>query len=287
MSLFGLRKAHVGLIAKNHARFSVRSGTGLIFSLITLIAGLIIASIFLDPVAALEGSSDMIKLEIQKVAVPVIQWLTDASNEQIEYWLSDKPALITAFMFVFVLLVPFMVCLGSFNQLSGDIGSRGIRYQLLRTERANLFIGRFVGTYLFCLSIYALLFAVVGIFFVAQLDFYSASDVFLWMLRGFWVVAIYSLPYVAFCALISCAVGSPFGSLALSYMFIGITPLLIWFGAKQWEPLQHLGYAMPWSYRLRLFDPDIVVMLTSVAAMLAFTVVFLFLGLRHFERRDL
>lgn len=287
MSLYGLRKAHVGLIAKNHARFSVRSGTGLIFSLITLIAGLIIASIFLDPVAALEGSSDVIKMEIQKVAVPVIQWLTDASDDQITYWLSDKPALITAFMFVFVLLVPFMVCLGSFNQLSGDIGSRGIRYQLLRTERANLFIGRFVGTYFFCLSIYALLFAVVGIFFVAQLDFYSASDVFLWMLRGFWVVAIYSLPYVAFCALISCAVGSPFGSLALSYMFIGMVPLLIWIGAKQWEPLAHLGYAMPWSYRLRLFDPDIVVMLTSVAAMLAFTGVFLFFGLRHFERRDL
>lgn len=287
MSLHGLRKAHVGLIAKNHARFSVRSGTGLIFSLITLLAGLIIASIFLDPVAALEGGSEMAKAQIQEVAVPVIKWLTDASDEQIIYWLKTKPALITAFMFVFVMLVPFMVCLGSFNQLSGDIGSRGIRYQLLRTERANLFIGRFLGTYLFILAIYAFLFVVVGIFFVVQLDFYSAADVLLWMARGFFVVALYSLPYVAFCAWISCAIGSPFGSLALSYMFIGLTPLLIWIAAKQWEPASYASYLMPWAYRMRLFDPDPVVMLTAVAAMLGFTAVFLFLGLRHFERRDL
>ncbi len=287
MSLHGLRKAHVGLIAKNHARFSVRSGTGLIFSLITLLVGLVIASIFVDPGVALEGSRELANQQIQEFAAPVIKWLTDASDEQIKYWLRDNPALVTAFMFVFVLLVPFMACLGAFNQLSGDIGSRGIRYQLLRTERANLFIGRFVGTYLFCLSVYALLFSVVAIFFIAQADFYSAGDVLIWMLRGFFVVAIYSLPYVAFCAFISCAIGSPFGSLALSYMFIGLTPLLIWFGAKQWEPAEYLNYGMPWAYRLRLFDPDLGVMLTAVAAMLGFTALFLFAGLRHFERRDL
>ncbi len=287
MSLNELRKAHVGLIAKNHARFSIRSGTGLIFSLITLIAGLIIASLFLDPVAALKGSAEVVNQKVQEVASQAIQWLTDASDEQIIYWLQEKPALITAFLFVFVLLVPFMVCLGSFNQLSGDIGSRGIRYQLLRTERVNLFIGRFIGTYVFCIAIYAFLFVVVGIFFIAQIDIYSAGDVILWMLRGLFVVAIYSLPYVAFCAFISCAIGSPFGSLALSYMFIGVTPLLIWFAEKQWEPAGYLGYAMPWNYRLRLFDPDPVTMLTAVAAMLGFTALFMFVGIRHFDRRDL
>ena len=287
MSLHGLRKAHVGLIAKNHARFSVRSGTGLIFSLITILVGLVIASIFMDPAAGVEGSDDIAQAQISEVAIPVIKWLTDATDAQITYWLLDQPALVTAFMFVFVLLVPFMVCLGAFNQLSGDIGSRGIRYQLLRTERANLFIGRFLGTYLFCLSIYALLFSVVAIFFVAQIDFYSAGDVLLWMLRGFFVVAIYSLPYVAFCALISCAIGSPFGSLALSYMFVGLFPLLIWIAEKRWEPAEYVGYLMPWKYRLLLFDPDPVTMLGAAAAMVAFTGVFLFLGVRHFERRDL
>jgi ABC-type transport system involved in multi-copper enzyme maturation permease subunit len=287
MSLHGLRKAHVGLIAKNHARFSIRSGTGLIFSLITLLAGLVIAAIFLDPASALESGDEVGKAKIAEIAIGAIKWLTDASDTQVQYWLLDNPALVSAFLFVFVLFVPFMVCLGAFNQLSGDIGSRGIRYQLLRTERANLLIGRFLGTYLFCLAIYGLLFFVVSIFVIAQQDIYAATDVMLWMLRGFFVVAIYSLPYVAFCALISCAIGSPFGSMALSSGIVGLTPLVIWFVGRKWEPAEYVGYLTPWKYRLMLFDPDPVTMLAAVAAMLAFTGVFLFLGVRHFERRDL
>ena len=70
-------------------------------------------------------------------------------------------------------------------------------------------------------------------------------------------------------------------------MFVGLAPLIIFFAKKQWEPAEYANYLMPWAYRVRLFDPDPIVVLTAVAAMLGFTAVYLYMGLRHFERRDL
>jgi len=291
MSFHGLRGPHVRLIAKTHTKYSIRGGTGLVFALMALLTGLIIASIFVDPInqakQQADAPDDIAEQIIQQVGRPAIKWATDASDTQLDYWMDANPALITAFMLLFMMFLPFLVALGASNQLSGDIGNRGIRYQLLRTERANLFLGRMVGTYLFGLIIYLVLFLIVAIFFLVQLDFYSAGDTITWLTRGFLAVAVYSLPYVALCAWISCAIDSAFGSLALTQLAIGFWPLLVNIGARQWEPFENAGYLMPWVYRSWLFDPSIGKTLAGIAVMLAFTALFTFLGLRHFEKRDL
>ncbi len=292
--MVGLNKEHVTLIAKTQVRYSIRGGTGLIFALFTILAGLIIGSVLVDPASDLQrsGASDVEVAEfadeiINEVGRPVVKWATSASEGQLDFWLVENPALISAFLILFAVFVPFLSGLGSFNQLSGDIGSRGIRYLLLRTERVNLFIGRFIGTYLYCLVIYAILFSIMGLFFVFKLDFYDKGDMVLWLLRGFLVISIYTLPFVAICSWVSCAIDSPFGSLSLCYLLIGGVPLMVWIAEKMNEHAGNLRYITPNAYKQWLFDPNIGKALGGGAIMLAFTAFFLFIGTRHFEGRDL
>ncbi len=292
--MVGLNKEHVALIAKNQAKFGIRGGTGLIFALFTILAGLIIGAALVDPASELQnaGASDVEVAQfadeiVTEVGRPVVKWATDASEDQLDFWLVENPALISAFLILFAIFVPFLSGLGSFNQLSGDIGSRGIRYLLLRTERINLFMGRFIGTYLFCLVVYAVLFAIMGLFFIFKLDFYGTGDMLLWLLRGFLVVSLYTLPFVAICSWVSCAIDSPFGSLSLCYLLIGGVPLIVWIAGRMNEYAGYLKYITPNAYKQWLFDPNIGKALGGGAIMLAFTAFFLFIGTRHFEGRDL
>lgn len=290
----GLSQEHVGLVAKNQARYSIRGGTGLIFAIVTLMTGLIIGAILIDPISSLEkegvGKAEISELADKvttEIGRPVIKWATDASDAELDYWLTDNPGLVSAFLLIFAMFVPFLACLGAFNQLSGDIGSRGIRYLLLRTERINLFAGRFIGSYLFCLGVYLVLFLIMGLFFLLKIDFYDKGDVILWLLRGALVISIYTLPFIALSAWISCSIDSPFGSLSVALLLVGVTPLLLLVATKMYQPAGVLNYATPWFYRQWLFDPALTKVLAGVGIMISYTGLFLFLGARHFERRDL
>jgi hypothetical protein len=295
MDLQGLRTRHIQLIAWTHIRYSMRGGTGLVFVFLALVAGLGIAGAIMDPLTLIEKEMDqpaqqMMDQVIDTVGRPVIAWVVDDDQEQASYLISEQPALVSVFLLILVIGLPFLVGLGSFNQLSGDIGSRGIRYLLLRTERVNLFLGRFIGTYLFSLAVYGLVMAVVLIYLLIKVHFYPPGELILWMGRGFLAVCLLSMPYTALCAWISAGVDSPFGSLGslvFNQLIIGFWPLLVSMAKRAWEHASYLHYLMPWGYKYWLLHPSPVLFLICVAVMLAFTVVFLVLGLRHFQKRDL
>jgi hypothetical protein len=158
---------------------------------------------------------------------------------------------------------------------------------LLRTERANIFIGRLIGTYVFTLFTLAILTAVVLLYMVLKAKFYPPSDVIMWLLQGYVAMAIYSLPWVALCAWVSSAIDSPFGSLVISQLIIGFYPLLILIGKGVEEKVAYGIYALPWGYKYWLFHPNIGMWLLGLLAMVAFAALFTFLGMRHFQKRDL
>lgn len=289
-----LNKEHVILVAKNHTKYSIRGGAGLIFAIITLITGLLIGAIMLDPISSLQETgvatgelAQIADQAVEQVGRPAVKWATDASEEQLDFWLQDNPALISAFFILFSMFVPLLTCLGAFNQLSGDIGSRGIRYLLLRTERINLFAGRFIGTLVFSLFVYITLFFIMALFFVFQIDFYDKVDVLLWMLRCALIIFLYSLPFCALCAWISASIDSPFGSLSMSILCVGGVPLILWIAGRMNEQADKISLVTPWAYRHWLLDPNIGKVFAGCGIMFAFTAFFLYLGGRHLERRDL
>lgn len=297
MLLQGLRGSHVKLIALSAARNSVRHGSGLGFLFLALFAGLIVANAFISPVEDFHKVSpatgggddvrDLVDQVVEEVGKPAIRWALGMDEEQVEYMVVRRPAIVSAILLVLLILLPFLVSFGAFNQLTGDIRSRGLRYLLLRTERSNLFLGRFLGTYVFTVLVLFALVLVVLLYLVLKARFYPTGDVVAWMAIGFAALAVFALPYVALCAWISAASDSPFVSLVISQLVIGFVPLIAYMAGKVEPKLAYLSYAMPWGFKFKLLHPAFVQFGGAALAMLAFTAVFLWLGAWSFQRRDL
>lgn len=297
MSLAHLRGRHVGLIAKTHVRYSIRGGAGLIFLIISMLSGLMMAGIVISPVediqrmekkAGGDGNTEKVLDEVvHKVGIPAIKRFTSGDEEQAKYLALEKPALVSAFMVILMFFLPFLVSLGAFNQTAGDIGNRGLRYQLLRTERVNIFVGRFLGTAAFTFLVLGALMALVMLYLVIKAKFYPAGDVVLWMLRGYLAMVVYALPWIALCAWISTVIDSAFGSLVIALLIVMFWPVLTWFATQANHAASFLQYLLPWGYKWWLLHPNVGMFFAGTGVMLAFTALFGFLGLRHFQKRDL
>jgi hypothetical protein len=296
-----IRGQHLELIAKHSVRHSVRGGAGLIAILSTLVIGLVMASIVVSPLEAIDrelqqhgelGSrgaalESQAAQEVIGIAKKAMGWAMGASDAQVNYLVSDKPALISAILILLMLVAPSCACLGAFNQTSGDIATRGLRFLLIRTERQNIFLGRFIGTALFMCAVFGALFAVLALYLLAKIDVHPKGDMLLWLLGGYLRVLLFALPYMALCAWISGAVSSPFGALVLALLFAYIWPMFVAIGSRSQEAFSYAQYATPWGYKWWLFSERPWLVACGAGVMLAFTALLLWVGLRHFKARDL
>lgn len=292
-----IRRRHLELIAGHSVRHGLRGGAGLIAILATLVIGLVMASIVISPLEALTRhghlpsggnlAADPAAREVLDIAKKAIGWAMGTSQAQVEYLVAVKPALISAILILLMLVAPSCACLGAFNQTSGDIGSRGLRYLLIRTERQNIFLGRFIGTALFMFAVFAVLFIVLGVYVVAKIDVHPKGDMLLWLAGGYLRLILFALPYMALCAWISGAVSSPFGSLVLAIVFAYIWPMFVAIGSHTQEAFSYAQYLTPWGFKWWLFSERAWMVGLGALVMLAFTAILLVLGLRHFGKRDL
>lgn len=285
-------------------RFALRSGGGLMFLLIFLTVGLSVASLFITPLeelVKLDGPDGMSASEISmtilesEMVADAVEWITNSDSLQSEYLLEKNPALLSAILLILLIAVPFTTCFGAFNQTSGDIASRGLRYLLLRTERANIFLGRFVGVLLFTIVSAIGTMLVIILYVQFKVGAYPGMDLWLWGLQGLAAVFFLSLPYIALCAWVSCMLDTAFGSLAICLLISGFSLVILYIFKLTLltsmkvdpESLNWLFKTVPWGWKYDLLHGAPVVRMTAMLAMLGFTVVFLLLGLRHFQKRDL
>ncbi len=300
-----LRTPHLKLIASHSVRHGIRGGSGLIALLLTLILGLILASVVISPLEAIDQSAAEVsgygdlsasdrdamreRMNVQVISVTrkAIDWAVDPTPEQLDYLASDHPAAVSAILVLLILVTPLLSCLGGFNQTSGDIASKGLRFILIRTERPNIFIGRFIGTYIFSAVVYLALFAILAIYMAVKIQVHPTGDMMLWLASGYLRLLVFSLPYIALCALISCAIDSAFGSLTIALLVVYLFPLVVKLGSGINANVAYLQYLTPWGYKWWLFEPLGGRFLGGIGVMVAFTAGFLFLGFKHFSKRDL
>ena len=295
---------HVWIIALYSMRFALRTGGGLIFLLIFLTMGLSVAAIFITPLEELvkvEGAESMtdpdisIKILESELVSEAVQWITSSDSVQSEYLLRENPALLSAILLILLIAVPFMTCFGAFNQTSGDISSKGLRYLLLRTERTNIFLGRFVGVLLFTILSAIGTMLVIVLYVQFKVGAYTGLGLWLWGFQGLIAIFFLSLPYTAICAWFSCMLDTPFGSLTICLLFTGFSLAFLYIikmtltGSMNVdsESLGWLFKTMPWGWKYELLHGSIGTRVSAILAMLGFTAAFLFLGLRHFNKRDL
>ena len=203
------------------------------------------------------------------------------------FLLDEQPALLSAVFLVLMFGMPLLVPFLAFNQVSGDVQSRGLRYVLLRTERASIFFGRYVGTVVFSTLVMIFIVLTITFYLGVRIQVYPAGALVAWGLHGVLSLAVLMLPYIALCAWISASVDSPFLSLFLGVLVIGGVRLLAFIASLTWEPATYLKYTLPWGLQNHLLHPELTHSLGTVLACLGYAAVFLLLGYRRFETRDL
>jgi len=203
------------------------------------------------------------------------------------FLLEKKPALLSAIFLVLLFGMPFVISFLAYNQVSGDIQSHGLRYLLLRTERSNIYFGRFLGTVVFSTAVMAIIVVTIVFYLGMKTRIYPALALAGWAVHGFLALAILMVPYIAVCSLISASVDSPFLSLILAKVTIAGVLVFAILGSIAWKPAKYLMYALPWGWQNNLLHPAPAHWLGAAVACLVYTAVFLMLGYYRFERRDL
>ena len=205
----------------------------------------------------------------------------------VNFLLEKRPALLSAIFLVLLFGMPFVISFLAYNQISGDNQSHGLRYLLLRTERSNIYFGRFLGTVIFSTVVMAIIVATITFYLGMKTRIYPAPALAGWAVCGFLALAILMVPYIAVCSLISVSVDSPFLSLVLAKVTIAGVLFMAILGSFAWKPAKYLMYVLPWGWQCNLLHPEPARWLGAVVACLAYTGVFLMLGYYRFERRDL
>ncbi len=203
------------------------------------------------------------------------------------FLLEEKPALLSAIFLVLLFGMPFVISFLAYNQVSGDIQSHGLRYLLLRTERSNIYFGRFLGAVIFSTVVIAIIVATITFYLGVKTRIYPAMALVGWAACGFLALSILMVPYIALCSLISASVDSPFLSLILAKVAIAGVLLLALAGSIAWKPAKYLLYALPWGWQSHLLHPAPAHWAGAVLACLVYTAVFLMLGYYRFEKRDI
>jgi ABC-type transport system involved in multi-copper enzyme maturation permease subunit len=225
--------------------------------------------------------------EVLHIAKKAFGWVMGASDSQVDYLITDKPAMVSAILILLVVVTPLFACLAAFNQTSGDNATRGLRYLLIRTERENIYLGRLAGTAAFMAVVLGILFVIVGAYIAIKIHVHPTGGMLLWLLGGYLRLVVLTMPYVALCAWVSGGIDSPFGSLMLSLLFVYVWPLFVAIGAANADWFHYLQYLTPWGYKWWLFSEQPAMVAAGFGVMLAFTAVITGYGLSRFRKRDM
>jgi ABC-2 type transport system permease protein len=302
-----IRKPHLRLIAFHSIRHGIRGGAGLVAVFMTLALSLLMANIVLSPLEALNSAENAMENrlghelsdtertqlrekmthEVIQIGGKAIEWSISPSEEQADYLTRERPVTVSGILVLLMFVVPLLSCLAGFNQTAGDISTKGLRFLLIRTERPNIFIGRFLGTYVFSALTFLLAFVILMIYMALKVKLHAPGDMVLWLAQGYFRLMLYSLPYIALCAWVSCAIDSSFGSLMIALLIAYFVPLFVAVGSNINSAVKYLSYITPWGFKYWLLEPFGPKLLGGIAAMIGFTVLLLWAGLTHFSKRDL
>jgi ABC-2 type transport system permease protein len=200
-------------------------------------------------------------------------------------YLVQIPLVVVFFFWFALLFLPLLTTLMGFDQISGELQSRSLRFVSLRARRGSLLAGK-------VLAQAALLFALTAVVNLGIFAYAAASTegfqvgVGLAAMIRFWLLGlVYASAYIGLVALCSTLFRAPIVSLLIALCAL----FAFWLTAflSRFEAIRFLGYLVPSHYERGLFSPEWDHVLPSVGAYLAFAVVFLCLAWLSLRARDL
>ena len=214
--------------------------------------------------------------------------------------LSQVPMVVLVVFKLTLFFLPVYVALMGFDQLSGELETKSIRYLTVRARRSSVLFGKFLAQASILLAL--VLLVDLGIFVFARLtnaDF--ALGQLLPALLKFWVAAIvFSLAYVAMTTLCSTLFRTPAVSLIFNFILLFGFWLMEAIGSRarmhnliadqeggSKTPLEVVRFFTPSNYAADLLHPGLAEFGTSAGAYVCFAAVFLAAAFLVLRRRDL
>jgi len=200
----------------------------------------------------------------------------------------DLPLSVRGVYYLSLFFLPLYIALMGFDQVSGEVGPRSIRYLTVRSRRSSVVLGK----------LFAQATVLLGLVLVLDLGLcvYAAVTTpgfgfafFMRYLVHFWVASmLFSFTFLSLTSLCSSITTSPAVSLILNLTVL-LFSLILWMTAlaEQTNPLRNARYLSPLRYSLGLLSPETAQVATSAAAYVVFSVIFLGGALAALRTRDL
>ncbi|MFY1829804.1 ABC transporter permease [Myxococcus fulvus] len=226
----------------------------------------------------------------------VLGFLTSNDTAMMEA-LAQVPIEVLLVFKVTLFFLPAYVALMGFDQISGEVGPRSMRYLTVRARRSSVLLGKFLSQAALLVGLVLIIDLAIFIYArIANPDFgFAALSL---NLLKFWMAAIvFSLAYVALTTLCSSLFRSPAVSLVFNFILLFVFWLMDTVGrassavdaasGQQEGALRFLRYLSPSYYAGDLLHPKITEFGVSGAAYAAFATIFLLGAYGALRARDL
>jgi hypothetical protein len=208
----------------------------------------------------------------------------DLERSTIEAILTNHPPILVALFSVAVVGVPWLTLFATFDQTASDISSRHMRFLLVRTDRATLYLGRALGALGFVALCEAVGLAILAGTLAAKGELGGLAGL-LYVGRVWLTLVIYSAPFVALTAAMSAITGRPLWSLASSFAFwVGIV-MVAGLGGLMHDGISNLTFILPTELKYNLISDAWPDLLAVLAHALGLGAVYLGIGYAMLRRR--
>jgi len=207
----------VSIVVARELRKSFRSVKGILLFAFTVLGGGLLAYL-------LAQSDDVRQKRFAEHSVSAENVLT-AKTEALTWWFSDgqtgahvghAPLLLVVLFSVSLWMVPAVVLVLGFDNVSGDLQHRTVRYWSLRTRRASYIAGKFFGLWATCAIVALAMHALIWVVVIARGEA-AVGETISWGFR-FWLA---SLPILSVWCGVSVLVSSFFRIPILALLLTG------------------------------------------------------------------
>lgn len=271
-------------------RRAVRSGRAVVllglYSMFTALVLLVVG--FITREMQGQVNDKLAGADAEALHLGVLGFLTSNDTAMMEA-LAQVPIVVLVVFKITLFFLPAYIALMGFDQVSGEVGPRSIRYLTVRARRSSVLLGKFLSQATLLLGL--VLVIDLAIFIYARIlnpDF--AFGVLALNLLKFWgATLVFSLAYVALTTLCSSLFRSPAVSLVFNFVLLFVFWLMDSVGRSVSDEsvLRYLRYLSPSYYSGNLLHPRLAEFAVSGAAYAAFAAIFLFGAYGVLRTRDL
>lgn len=217
----------------------------------------------------------------------MIEGVTGLPVSAVRRLLEHHPPVLVALFALDLFLMPLLCTLLAYDQTATDIETKHVRYLLVRSDRASIYLGKTLGAWLLVMIAVSLGLIVVGGFLALRSSALEGFEGVVYLVRIGLTTGLLALPMVAVLGLISTLVGRARRALSVT--------LLVWVGvliaagllARVHEDLALVRYLFPSAGRFGLLFDDFGELAEIIGYQLGYALVSGGAGLWWFGRRDL